>query len=251
MLVLRKEYGEYYEPKKAEELPDNDVPDLFEAAACGSVKELDEALKHWDINAIDENGMTALHWAAVRLKFDNVDRLLEEADNGLVPDVKDKFGRNPSWVVLDVHGTADERANKMRNKLSPYVYPPSEEDLALYESAGEMDIFEAARSPDIHWLNEALERCDVSEKDEQGWTALHHASYVLNFAQADRLLREVPNGLDVTAVDDEGRNAAQVAFICYGEDNLRARRMYDKLKPFVEPDSTVNADYASDDAPEI
>ena len=42
MLVLRKEYGEYYEPKKAEELPDNDVPDLFEAAACGSVKELDD-----------------------------------------------------------------------------------------------------------------------------------------------------------------------------------------------------------------
>lgn len=83
MLLVRQEFDEYHNLQKAEELPDNDTPNLFDAAAWGTVDELDEALKHWDVNAVDEYGMTALHHAAISLKFDNVDRILEEADNGL------------------------------------------------------------------------------------------------------------------------------------------------------------------------
>lgn len=131
MLLVRSEFNEYYE-QKAKRLPDNDVPNLFDAAAWGNVDELDEALKHWDVNAVDDRKMTALHHAAISLKFDNVDRILEEIPNGFDPEVEDEFGRDAAYAVVDVHGHGDARATKMYNKLSPFVYPIAEEDQDLY-----------------------------------------------------------------------------------------------------------------------
>ena len=95
----------------------------------GNLDTLKEALKHWDVNAQDENGMTALHHAAYELYFHIVDYLLQE--EGIDPTLKDKFHRDAAWIVLDVHGYVDE-AKKMYDKLEPYCHPIAEEDLELY-----------------------------------------------------------------------------------------------------------------------
>lgn len=131
MLLVRREFNEYHKIQK-EELPNNDVPNLFDAAAWGTVEELDEALKHWDVNAVDENGMTALHHAGISLKFDNVDRILAEVENGFDAEVEDKFGRDAAYAVVEVHGSKDPNAKKMYDMFSPHVYPITEEDLDLY-----------------------------------------------------------------------------------------------------------------------
>ena len=132
MLILRKEFDGYEDRQKVENLPESDVPNIFDAAAYGDVEELEEALKHWDVNAQDRDEMTALHHAAISLKFENVDRLLEEIENGLDPTIVDRFDRDAAWATLEVHGHKDPVARKMYDKLSPYVYPVAEEDLAFY-----------------------------------------------------------------------------------------------------------------------
>lgn len=138
MLVIRREFVDVHEKQKAENLPENDVPNIFRAAGWGDVEELNEAIKHWDINALDENGMTALHHAAGNLRHDNVDRLLEEIDNGLDPQIEDKFGRDPAWLALEAN-MRNAESKKMYDKLSPFVYPIADEDKELYaDDAPEM-----------------------------------------------------------------------------------------------------------------
>ena len=131
MLLVRVEFDQ---KKKAGKLSDKDVPNIFQAARWGDVEDLDEALKHWDVNAVDENGMTALHHASAGLKFDNVDRLLQEIPNGLDPQIEDRFGRDAAWIASEVnHHNA--QSEKMYEKLSPHVYPTAEEDLELHNDA--------------------------------------------------------------------------------------------------------------------
>ena len=132
MLVLKKEFEDNRNNKKVGNLSDKEVPDLFHAAAWGSLEELEEALQHWDVNAQDENGMTALHHAAISLSFEKVDRLLEELENGLDPKIVDKFNRDAAWATVEVNFHDDPVGRKMYDKLSPHVYPIAEEDLELY-----------------------------------------------------------------------------------------------------------------------
>lgn len=131
MLLIRREFEEFHEKQKANKLSDNDEPTIFDAAAFGSVEQLEEALEHWDINAQDDDEMTALHHASVNLRFENVDRLLQEIENGLDPTITDRFDRDAAWAAVEVHGQSDVEATKMYNKLSPYVYPDADEDLDL------------------------------------------------------------------------------------------------------------------------
>lgn len=250
MLLVRSEFSEYHKQQKASELSDSDAPNIFDAAAYGTVEQLDEALKNWDVNATDDIGMTALHHAAISLKFDNVDRLLEEIENGLDPQIEDNFGRDPAWAIVDVHGPnyLNPRAQKMYDKLSPFVYPIAEEDKDLFADDAPMTFFEAARSPDIKWLNQALEKNDVNTLDEDGRSALHHAAYALAFRQADRLLEEIPNGFDPTVVDNNGQNAAEYVLDYYGLDHpnhKEAVRMHEKLSPYMS-----TGQYHDLDAPE-
>ena len=124
LYVGGKEYG----------VPDKDVPNIFWAAERGKMKELEEAMKHWDINAQDENGMTALHHAAADLQIQVVDRLLKELPNGLNPFIKDRFGREASWMPIEVHG--GEAGAFLANRIADAIYPKSKEDIELQRNAG-------------------------------------------------------------------------------------------------------------------
>ncbi len=111
------------------EMPDEEAPNIFDAAGYGDVDDLEAAMQHWDINAQDENGMTPLHWAASRLNEKTRDRILQELDKGLDPFIKDNWGREASWVPIDVHGKGGaEFAIKITHAISPIA----EEDLELY-----------------------------------------------------------------------------------------------------------------------
>ena len=116
-------------------LPDKDIP-LFLAVASGDIDALEEALTHCDKNARDKDGMTVLHHAAGNLQDDIVDRLLEEINNGLDPFIKDRFGREASWMPIEVHG---EEGAYLANKIADAIYHVSEEDLELNNNDDSID----------------------------------------------------------------------------------------------------------------
>lgn len=131
MLIVRREFNEFYEDKKVKKLPDENVINFVNAASWGTVEELDEALKHCDLNAVDDVGMTALHNAAAKLRFDNVDRLLQEIPNGLDPTLKDNFSRDAARAAIESNMNSD-KSQKMADKLWPHVTTIADEDLHLY-----------------------------------------------------------------------------------------------------------------------
>ena len=134
MFSLRKLFTGPNEPESGHGLSneqDTGVPNIFLAARSGHLGMLEEALKHWDVNAVDDNKMTALHHAASQLQFEAVDRLLQEIPNGLDAGIEDEFGRDAAWLAIDVYGHESEPAKQMYDKLCPYVYPDSAEDKEL------------------------------------------------------------------------------------------------------------------------
>lgn len=110
----------------------DEVLDFLRAAMMGDMDALEEGIKNCDLNATDEVGMTALHHAAVHYRHKAVDRLLEEIPNGLDPSIEDIFGRDPAWIMISMFGEGNEEAQKMYDKLCPYVYPIADEDRDLY-----------------------------------------------------------------------------------------------------------------------
>ncbi len=116
--------------EKVDVLEENEAPNIFTSAFSGDLEALDVALKHWDVNAQDENKMTALHRASAQLRYEAVDRLLEE--EGIDPTIVDKFGRSAAWMAIEVFG--EDVGKKMHDKLAPYCYPMHEEDRDLYEN---------------------------------------------------------------------------------------------------------------------
>ena len=93
------------------------VVSIFEAAASGSIPALEEAAKYYDINAQDENQMSALHHASGHLRYEAAQWLV---DRGIDATKVDKFNRNAAWIAIDVFG--HEQGQKMHDMLVPHVY---------------------------------------------------------------------------------------------------------------------------------
>lgn len=103
------------------------VPDIFQCSAADDAEGVDAALRAGvDVNSVDKDLMTPLHYAAAALAFNAADRLLLEltSDNPLDPTLIDRFGRTASATALEVCGVLGVG---MARKLRPFCYPPSEE----------------------------------------------------------------------------------------------------------------------------
>lgn len=94
-----------------------DVLSIFEAAAAGDIAALEVAAQHYDINARDENDMSALHHASAHLRYEAAQWLL---DKKIDATSVDKFNRNAAWIAIDVFGS--EAGGKMHDMLAPHVY---------------------------------------------------------------------------------------------------------------------------------
>ncbi|WP_241086677.1 ankyrin repeat domain-containing protein [Candidatus Vondammii sp. HM_W22] len=136
MVLISREFKRDNTPRKGNELADipDDVIDFLYAAKMGYMDALEDGIQNCDLNATDETGMTALHHAAVNYRDRAVDRLLEEIPNGLDAGIEDNFDRDPAWIMLSMFGQESEKAKKMYDKLSPFVYPIADEDIVLEAS---------------------------------------------------------------------------------------------------------------------
>ena len=112
-------YKLQFDDGKKESLPEN-LELLFSAAVVGDEDKIKQLEPQIDINAIDYNGMTALHHAAIHLHLDLVRYLV--SIEGIDATIEDKFGRSASWATLDVNGQIEE-AMEISDFLEPYCYP--------------------------------------------------------------------------------------------------------------------------------
>lgn len=103
-----------------------DLPNIFRSAAADDVDGIDTALRGGvDVNSVDADLMTPLHYAAANLAFRAADRLLLELNSKspLDPTLADRFGRSASSVALEVWGALGV---EMSRKLRPFCYPSNE-----------------------------------------------------------------------------------------------------------------------------
>jgi len=103
-----------------------DIPTIFEAAASDNIHMLEVALQYYDVNDVDANGMSGLHYAAASLSFETAKRLLLEPDLNVFQ--KDDFGREAAIMGFEIHGFTSNKAAKM-NTL---IWPPHPDDADLY-----------------------------------------------------------------------------------------------------------------------
>jgi len=113
------------------------------------------------------------------------------------------------------------------------------------------DFLHAAKIGDMDALEEGIQNCDLNATDENGMTGLHHAAVNYQYRAVDRLLEEIPNGLDAGIEDKFGRDPAWIMLEMFGRESDEARRMYDKLSPFVYPIADEDKELYADDAPEV
>ncbi|GJM05884.1 MAG: hypothetical protein DHS20C09_18800 [marine bacterium B5-7] len=95
-----------------------EVPDIFVAAENNDVSALKIALRHANVNAQDEIGMTPLHYAASTMSEEAIDVLLDAQD--IDPTLADKFGRSAASLAFECWNIL---ALDLVNKLKPHCYP--------------------------------------------------------------------------------------------------------------------------------
>ena len=114
--------------RKNRKIPSN-IPNIFLAAEANDVKALDLALEHYDVNDIDESGMTPLHYAASTLAKRTRDRLLSHPD--IDPTLADKFGRSAATVAMEAWGhLSDWYVEDLNRHCYPWLYDSPEDGVA-------------------------------------------------------------------------------------------------------------------------
>ena len=106
-----------------------DIPTIFEASASDDRSMLELALQYYDVNDVDGNGMTGLHYASASLSFSTAERLLLEEDVDV--HVKDKFDREAAIMGFEVHGYSSD----MGAKINVLIWPQHPDDLDLLQDA--------------------------------------------------------------------------------------------------------------------
>ena len=108
--------------KKMGQIPPG-IVDIFEAAKLNSVRDLEVALRYQDVNTVDENGLTPLHYAAGYGSLEVIDRLLVEP--GIDPTIEDAAGRRASLVAIH---SLEVGSVEIAEKLRPFCYPGLDPD---------------------------------------------------------------------------------------------------------------------------
>lgn len=152
-------------------------------------------LRGADVTAVDNDGMTALHYAAGLVGSDKVVEELLKFDCINV-NATDKKGRTPLQIALYTAGQ-----QKIVDQLlakDPAITPPNDGTALHFYSALPEDKAGAK-------LTEALaqEGVDVNTRDDEGRTALHYA-VMHNLPHAVKALIE--KGANVNSVDSKGNS---------------------------------------------
>lgn len=228
------------------------VQALFDAAKRNDVVALDAALTHHDVNARDENGMTALHHAAQAQAFDAIERLRQEPD--LDAAIQDNNGQFAADSLRD-HAHRNHQAlaslhpDQRLFEQAQEPYDLSDEEWGEIDDEPSDDVLQylgAARRGDLPQLEDGMTRCDLNATDALGVSALHNAALHLQVEAVDRLLKEIPNGLDPNAEDIAGRTPAELVREAYPVNYPRAQVVYEKL--IVHAGHEIAAGLQHDDA---
>ena len=170
---------------------------VYADALHQAVKDINEQKIHniviegVDINALDENGKTALHLASSVGRYSIVKYLVEQGTN---VHIKDKNHKTALVYAIE------------KNHIKVIIYLSK----IVNEQEDEKDesLFEAAKSGDMDFVAYALSRSDINRVNKDGKTALHIASEAGQFEMVGFLLNL---GAERTLLDYDGRTALNYA----------------------------------------
>ncbi len=171
---------------------------LFSAQLHKAVKEVDEKEVHTlvemglDINAVDQEGKTPLHYAAKIGRYSLVKYLV---DHGADVHMKDKARKTPLVYAIE----------KNRIKVIVFLTKVVNKVEASHTING---LFDSARRGNMNAMAYFLEYHDINTLDEDGKTALHIASEAGQYEIVSFL---IDSGADKNILDDDGRDALNYA----------------------------------------
>ena len=145
-----------------------------------------------DINAVDKEGKTPLHYAASIGRYSLVKYLVEHEASVYV---KDNLRKTPLVYAIE----------KNHIKVIIYLSKKSNKEEAPYQVNG---LFDSAKRGDMNAMAYFLEYHDINTLNEDGKTALHMACEVGQYEIVSFLL---DSGADTTILDDDGRDALNYA----------------------------------------
>eukprot|EP00979_Chaetoceros_neogracilis_P013083 scaffold3658_cov316-Chaetoceros_neogracile.AAC.2 len=160
-----------------------------------------------NINAIDEDGWTAFHWACANkasCKF--IKGLLGKLDKTVINSIH-KYGRNELHVACD-NEASWEVINCLLGKLDMKVINANDDEglTALHTACYNRASWEV-----INGLLGKLDEKAINASDDDGWTALHHACYKRASWEVINVLLGKLDEKAINAIDVDGRSTLHIA----------------------------------------
>lgn len=208
-------------------------PVLKHAATKGHLHVMDVLLRHGaDIDQRGHDGLTALHFAAFMFQLESMRFLL---DRGARVSVEDNSGKTPLMSALSMFLPCMQMNERRLAVISGLL----EAGAAVHgHGANRLSaLVQVVRAPDF-CIPRALQLrtfdlllahgADAHERNGTMKTALHYAARCNNF---EMILRLLGLGVDVNAVDADGRTALDSVQRGEGAgDDTRAREILDALQ---------------------
>jgi len=144
-----------------------------------------------DINAVDEQGRSALHLAARIGRLSIVEYLVKHGAN---THIKDNFHKTPLVYAIE------------KNRVKVIIYLSKEVNKPQQDTY--TNVFDLAEEGKTEEVREFFQNVDINSINEDGKTVLHIAC---EFRQVDIVKLAIELGVDKNIRDHDGRNALNYA----------------------------------------
>ncbi|KAJ6215397.1 hypothetical protein RDWZM_009897 [Blomia tropicalis] len=192
----------------------------------------------YDVNSVDSANRTALHYAAVNGNGNIVTMLI---NHGAKVNIQDSDGRTPMIKAIECGHT---------NVLQLLMQSGADIDLADREH-GNTALHHALISSELdcalYIIRNALE-IDYNKRNHRKETFLHLAVKIVDLYPVIEEL--IANGIEIDAIDELGRSAAQVAQLHLNDEAYRIIMKYsipNNVKRFDSNDSSLSFDYENNE----